>query len=213
MTTTATKLIIKLWHDDMPDNPCNMDGWKAYSFSRRHGNFKHPEDFEEDEDLQRKLKVGLAFRLSYFEHGQCLWSLQNELPPGANCPFDSTRFAGLLIWEQDESDLGPETFEDRAKDARAFIERFTQWCNGEVYGYTVEAFRVCECCGQDVELSDEEAGLDLPSVGGYYPDDIEGMVIDMKDHIGSDWASYEVKFVERHGYGLADECKRLWKGE
>jgi len=54
--------------------------------------------------------------------------------------------------------------------------------------------------------------FDLPSCGGYYPDDIDGMVIDMKDNIGSDWADYEVKF-EEHPYasGLADECKKLWK--
>lgn len=29
MNAPAIKLTIKLWHDDMPDNPCDMDGWKA----------------------------------------------------------------------------------------------------------------------------------------------------------------------------------------
>jgi hypothetical protein len=208
MNTTAIKLVVKLWHDDMPESPCDTDGWKVYSFSNRHANYKHPEKFEDDEDLQRKLKIGLAFKLAYFEHGQCEWSLSGE---GYQCQWDSVSFAGLLIWEQDEGDLGPESYEDRQKDARAFIARYTQWCNGEVYGYTFEALKVCECCGQDAELSEDEADVELASCGGYYHDDIDGMVIDMKDNIGSNWADYEVKFEEHHAYGVAEECKRLWK--
>jgi len=216
MNATAIKLIIKLWHDDCPEDPNGDDGWKAYSFSNRHNNYKDPESiFEEDDDgtygpdadLQKKLDSGLAFWLDYFEHGQCMWSLAGE---GPQCRWDTSRQAGLLVWEHDEGDLGPETVEDRRKDAKAFIDRYTQWCNGEIYGYTIEAFSKCHACGQDEEA---EVDFDLPSCGGYYPDDIDGMVIDMKDNIGSDWADYEVKFEEQHGYGLADECEKLWKKE
>ena len=220
MNATAIKLLIKFWHDDQADSPCEEDGWKSYSFSTRHSNHASPYNvgFEEDDDgndvpdkdLQAKLDAGLAFTLSYFEHGQCSWSLSGE---GPQCRWDSVRFAGLLVWEQDAGDLGPETYEEREKDARAFIERFTNWCNGEIYGYTIEAYSKCPHCGQDDELDAEIVGFDLPSCGGYYGDDIDGMVIDMKDHIGSDWADYEVKFEEENGYGLADEAKRLWKGE
>jgi hypothetical protein len=210
MNATAIKLVINLWYDDMPENPCDYDGWKVYSFSRRHGNFKHPEDLEGDDDFTRKRKEGFAFPLSYFEHGQCLWSLSGELPPGANCPWDSVSLAGFIVWEGDEADLGPETFEDREKDARAFIDRYTMFCNGEIYGYTIEAFSKCGSCGQDEEA---EVDFDLPSVGGYYGDDIDGMVIDMKDNIGSDWKDYEVSFSDNMGGWLADECERRWKGD
>ena len=82
MNATTIKLVIKLWHDDMPCDPCEY-GWKVHSFSHRHANFTHPGDFDGDEELARKLKIGLAFPLSYYEHGQCLWSLGGELPPGA----------------------------------------------------------------------------------------------------------------------------------
>ena len=210
MNATAIKLVVKLSHDDCPESPCDTDGWKVYSFSNRHSNFKHPDEFEDDEAFEAKLKAGLAFPLAYFEHGNCVWSLSHE---GPQCRWDSVQHAGFIVWEQDEADLGPTTVEDRREDARKFLERFTYWCNGEVYGYHVEAFRVCPTCGQDEQLSDEEADLDLPSCTGYYPDDIDGMVIDMKDHIGSDWKDYEVKFEERYPYGLAEECERLWKGE
>ena len=211
MNATAIKLIINIWHDDNPEDPNECDGWKAYSFSRRHGNYKDPESIcDEDEDgesipdkeLQAKLDSGLAFFLDYFEHGQCMWSLTGD---GPQCRFDTTRQAGLLVWEHDEDDIGAKTVEDRQKDAKVFIERFTSWCNGEVFGYTIEAVKKCHACGQDEEV---EADFDLPSCGGYYPDDIDGMVIDMKDHIGSDWRDYEVTFKSDYGH---DEIERLWK--
>jgi len=215
-----TKLVIKLWHDDQAESPCEGYGWKAYSFSRHHSNQADPLTigFEEDEDgntapdkeLQAKLDSGLAFKLSYFEHGLCAWSLAGE---GSTCRWDSVSNGGLLVWEEDEDGIGAKTVEDRTKDARAFIDQYTEWCNGSVFGYTIEAFKVCECCEQDVELSGEEADLDLPSCGGYYANDVEGMVCDMKDNIGSDWADYEAVFKEENGFGLADEAKRLWKGE
>jgi hypothetical protein len=216
--TAAIRLIVKLWHDDCPDDP-SIDDWKVYSFNRRHHNNAQPGDvgFVEDDDgllvigpdLQAKLKSGLAFQLSYYEHGQCAWSLSGE---GPQCRWDSVRFAGLMVWEQDEGNMGAKSYEDRRKDAQQFIERYTQWCNGEVYGYHIEAVKNCCACGSTVDAEDE-CDLDLPSCGGYYPDGIEGMVADMKEHIGDDWQSFDVTFEEQHPYGLADRCKALWKGK
>lgn len=213
----TTKLVIKVWHDDCPERPDEGDGWTPYSFSSCHSNHKDPEEagFEWDDDngvvpnkeLQGKLDTGLAFKLSYFEHGECVWSLSGE---GPQCRWDSTQFAGLLVWDQDAGDLGPESYEDRKKDAAAFIKRYTQWCNGEIYGYTVEAVKDCHACGKE---EDAKVDFDLPSVGGYYIDDIDGMVIDMKDHIGDDWTNYKVRFEEQHAYGVAEEVERLWKGD
>ena len=210
MNATAIKLTIKIWHDDCPDDPSAEDGWTLYSFSRRHGNYRDPESFQDDMEFRAKLSNGLAFPLSYYEHGQCLWALVTELPVGTNCPWDSVGHAGFIVWEQDEENIGAKTVDDRKADARSMVDRFTQWSNGEVYGYTVEAAKVCECCKQDVELTEEEADMDLPSCSGYYPGDIEGMVIDIKDRIGNDWADYEVSFVEQHPYGVADEVEKLW---
>lgn len=207
MTPTAIKLVVNLWHDDHPENPAECDGWAVYSFSTNHSNFKHPDEFEEDEELASKLKVGLAFPLSYFEHGECLWSLGGE---GPQCRFDTVQHAGFLVWEQDEANIGAKTVEERRADAARFIEMYSEWANGHVYGYTIEAFSKCHACGQD---EDADVDFDLPSCGGYYDADIDGMVIDMKDHIGSDWKDYEVKFTDNLGGFLADRCKTLWEAE
>jgi hypothetical protein len=213
MNATAIKLVVRLWHDDCPMDPTEYD-WKVYSFSHRHSNFKHPDDFRDDEDFARKRHEGFAFPLSYYEHGQCLWSLVSELPAGARCPWDSVTHAGFIVWEQDEADLSypdlgqGESFLKRQEDARRFIERYTMWCNGEIFGYTIDAYSKCGSCGQDEEA---DVDFDLPSCGGWYANDIDGMVADMKGHIGDDWKDYEVTFKDPFGGFLADEIQRLWE--
>ena len=127
------------------EDPCTNDGWKAYSFCSLHSNYADSESVgfnREDNptpELRRKLATGLAFRLSYFEHGHCLWSLQGD---GPTCRWDSVSFAGLLVWEQDEDNLGAYTFEKRREDATSFLERYTAWCNGSVFTYSMD-----DCCG------------------------------------------------------------------
>jgi hypothetical protein len=56
--------------------------------------------------LRSKLRTGLAFFASYYQHGRCVWFLPGE---GPNCPWDSVRVAGLLVWEQPVENLGPKT--------------------------------------------------------------------------------------------------------
>lgn len=221
MNATAIKLIINLWHDDMADDPCDYDGWKVHSFGRRHSNRVEPEDigFEydydkechvPDADLQAKLDAGLAFFLDYYEHGQCMWSLSGE---GPQCRWDTARFAGIMLWSQDEGDLGPVEPSERRADAKRFIERYTDWCNGSVFGYTVEAVKRCCECNSTIS-ADEDADIELPSCGGYYGDDIEGMVCDIKDQIGPTWKDFDVTF-KAHPYvsGMESEVERFWKGE
>jgi hypothetical protein len=151
------KIVVYVEPDYSAEDPCSYDGWKVHSFGRRHSNYADPRDvgFDDDgqptEELREKLKKGLAFKLSYFEHSNCGWSLQGE---GYDCPWDSVNFAGLLVWEQDEGDLGPSTFEERQKDARGFIETYTDWCNGRCFGYRAAKVRDCPTCGQEEEVDD-----------------------------------------------------------
>lgn len=145
---------IRVESDSDIENPAEFDGaWKPYSFGRRHASYKDPEELglslERGEDgtpkiknpgLRRKLETGLAFFLSYYEHGGCVWSLIDE---GPQCQWDSVRIAGLLVWEHKPGDMGAKTREDRAKDARLFLESYNDWSNGQGLGYVVED--VIEC--------------------------------------------------------------------
>lgn len=163
-------LTIKIHNDEDAENPVDMDcQWKPYSFSTNHSNFKEPEELglgERGEDgkvkitnpvLRQKLKVGLAFFLSYYEHGLCSWSVQGtKWYP--DMQWDGVSLAGLVIWEHPPGDIGGKTYKARQKDAEGFMETYTAWCNGSCYCYTIE--KPCGSCGQDNEV--------LESCGGYY---------------------------------------------
>lgn len=158
-----SKLTVTVDHDSDVDAPMDScDGeWRIYSFSHRHNNYKHPEtlglSLTRDVDgtpivrnpgLRRKLQVGLAFFLSYFEHGQCVWSLRGE---GPRCQFDSVDVAGLMVWEHPPADMGAKTYEHRQADARSTLGVYTDWCNGECFHYTIK----------------DEDGEDVDSCGGF----------------------------------------------
>lgn len=164
------KLKIRVEHDQDVDNPSEEgDGqWTLYSFNRNHSSFKHPEELGlgalneqgnptvKNPGLRRKLDVGLAFVLSYFEHGGCIWSLKGA---GPQCRWDTVQVAGLLVWENKPSDMGPKDFEGRRKDAAEFLKTYTAWCNGECYCYMVE----------------DESGETVDSCGGFIGPDLDYM--------------------------------------
>lgn len=143
---------ITLWPDSDIENPCDYSGWKAYSFSTRHRNYRHPsEDEFQSIGFRSKLRAGTAFRLAYHEHGSCIWYVAGR--PSSD-PFDTVDSAGYLVWEGDRKDL-PKTYAERRARAESFCEEYTAWCNGDGCGYTVES----------------EDGEPLDSCGGFYTAD------------------------------------------
>jgi len=151
---TPKNITVGLYHDECPDCPTEFSDWKLVSFNQRHNSFGEIEDLEE---LKKRIKEGTAFSLSYFEHGQCSWSLSGE---GSNCPWDSVSYAGVLYWEGEGK---PEE-----EWARGFLEEYTNWCNGNVYGYTIEdedGEEVDSCWGfYDAEYMFAEIGHNIRSI-------------------------------------------------
>jgi hypothetical protein len=142
---TPRNITVGLHHDQFPENPTEYSDWRVVSLCRRHTSFG---EIEDNDELQRQVNEGTAFLLSYFEHGLCRWSLSGE---GPQCPWDSVHFAGVLYWEGEEKPT--------EEQARSFIETYTEWCNGSVYGYTIE---------------DEEGEID-DSCFGFYGNDLDYM--------------------------------------
>lgn len=146
----CNKVTLTIGYDqDMERPDSTYDGWKPISFSRRHNNFVHPDHYclskPENIGLRRKLEVGLAFWLSYYEHGLCRWSLRGE---GPQCHWDSVDIAGLLVWTGKPSDIGAKSYEDRTTDARNFLEEYTDWCNGNCYWFSLEDDqKILDSCG------------------------------------------------------------------
>lgn len=132
-------------HLDM-DAECPMDfdgAWTLYSFNSRHTHYEDPGVFFNETKtgyvpkigIQSKLRAGTAFILSYYEHGNCVWSRQGT---GPQCQWDNVPTGGILLWEHKLSDMGAKTPADRAKDADGFLKEYTAWSNGEAFGYSID---------------------------------------------------------------------------
>ena len=83
------------------------------------------------------------------------------------------KLAGLLVWEEKASHLGPKTLEGRRQDAAAFLQTYTSWCSGEGLYYSIE---------------DDNGNL-IDSCGGFY--DAEGMFEQIRPHLHGQ--QYEVQ--------------------
>lgn len=138
---------VTLHYDHDPEDPCKWGGWKVYSFNRRHASFRNPSEFYDEHGNLRigfrtKLRHGLAFPLSYYEHGLCHWSIAGTRSyPDAR--WDSVSHAGFIVWEDKPEHLPSD---DRAGDASSFLEIYTDWCNGNYFGCEIEKPETCPHC-------------------------------------------------------------------
>jgi len=129
------RLRVEVRHDNSPESPLEHMDCEAVSFSDRHANFKHRDDYFEDGmpigDLQRQLDTQEAFVLQYYKHGLCEWSLLGEGSPGVEFQWDGVKIAGILF-------IGTDTpAEHRDVFARTLVKQYTDWCNGHVFGYQI----------------------------------------------------------------------------
>ena len=113
------------------------------SLSRRHSSY-------DAERFSHYYKDKDCVVLSYFAHGDCIWSPAGKLPSGANCPWDSVDVAGL--WLPDKyltrdvlsplGKIGGKRRRAKAEELAAIACKvFTQWCNGHVYEYAVIVYK------------------------------------------------------------------------
>ncbi len=141
---------IRIYADTDAANP--LEDWDEMgailSLNRRHRNFD-PAGIEEAISTNPD-----AVPLSYYEHGLCLWSVAGELPAVCRCRFDSVSFAGVwlpnaLTLESARNYGGRTRLHFMRKRARQACEAYTQWCNGDIYGYQIERISACACCGSE----------------------------------------------------------------
>ncbi len=126
-------LQVTIHHDhDLEDPADNGDNnWKLYSFIDRHVNYKnHEEFFPPNIGLRKKLQVGLAFVLDYFEHGNCSWSRAGH---GPQCPRQHGRRTGAGRPTAKRA-AGPPTHAARLRCLQSARESCRAWseCVGDV---------------------------------------------------------------------------------
>ena len=178
--------------DVCTENPCDWDGTgKIYSFSRRHNNYLRDFDFpaskiECREAIAKKYGGDVVF-LGYYAHGQCQWFVEGCGGPGTDCRWDGVSFAG--IWVPDKYLCKEASYRLKlkkgtpARDAKMIewakqaCSTYTDWCNGEVYGYSIEVYKARFTDSGDVYNAIEDYRYDTAiaeeSCFGFYGDDIK----------------------------------------
>ena len=142
MKSEHTIFTIDLWQDQDAGNPCDYGLWKFVSFNNRHIGYESPYNYLSGRDkfgdfipanigIARKLKTGTAFIVSCYEHGASCYSLLGE---GTQCRWDTALAAGILLL-RNPKELKPK---DREESARRFLEIYTNWANGWIYGFSIE---------------------------------------------------------------------------
>ena len=131
----------EITRDRDPEGPIGDTEWELHSFSRRHDNFTDPNTLTRNGSwtpaLKRKIKNRTAFKLSYYEHGECAWMLKGgPYPPGVEFQWDGVILAGILVWNGKANDIG-RTHGERIAYARSVAEEYTQWRNGDIWSYAV----------------------------------------------------------------------------
>jgi hypothetical protein len=197
---------------DYCENPAESGcNWRLISYNTRHVTFEHPDTLfrvsrengwlvfnPRDPGLRRRLDVGLAFHLSYYEHGLCSWFRKGCGGPGTNCRFDGVVPAGLLVFEHGPSAIGAKTYAERAADADKFLQCYTDWCNGNglsVNVRTSEGDQVDGCCG------------------GYYGSEYKTVIADTVSAVSDLIAQgmrWEVTKDSLHEYGLNTALRKLF---
>lgn len=122
-----------------------------YSFNRRHINFldlgEHVIDIlDVPKALNKRFGARYWRQLGCFNHGSSLWfPAANGRPPGTGGDFrwDGTMFAGVwTVSEHLKEHLKGTRYQAQQMDrmVEGDCQEYTNWVNGDVYGYTVKVF-------------------------------------------------------------------------
>jgi hypothetical protein len=189
-TIIENKLIvfIAIHQDETSQNPC--EEWDGFgdirSLNRNHSNSISIEEVEGL--IQDETDKEQTIPLSYFEHGNCLWGVKGTMNGMPDFNWDGVGFAGVWLpdleciktvdhYEKEAKEKG-EKFNrnDKFKEmATQACKTYTAYCNGEVYGFRLELFRLqFDGDGEPIEEKGNYDHLDIlfeDSCWGFYDDD------------------------------------------
>lgn len=141
-------LYLTVDHDSDAPNPIDPDDrdgvWTVTSFDSRSGRpsnrFQFLDDLVTDDpdedqtemlvlsdDIRDKLSVGLAFMLARRSDD---WTINSH-------STDLYTADGIMVWNNDPSDMGAKTYADRQQDAQGELTEYNAWCNGDCWEYTL----------------------------------------------------------------------------
>lgn len=141
-------MFIKAAYDESRENP--LTDWDSngmlYSLSTRHANSISADTFK----ALRDSWGDDAVVLSYYEHGRCVWfPVGGVAPAGVEFQWDGVLVAGVWVpegcVEEELKGLTGQERRTRAVElAKQACEVYTDYVNGDVYGYDVKLYELRE---------------------------------------------------------------------
>lgn len=132
----------EIFHDEFSGNPLeDCDGMGMIrSLNRRHINSIGQNELESIIEENPH-----CVALSYFEHGLCKWGVRGSLDCTPDFNWDGVSFAGIWIPDQCVLECMETIPEDERQDwllkqAESACEVYTNFCNGEVYGFSLKVY-------------------------------------------------------------------------
>jgi hypothetical protein len=203
---------VSFHYDESAVNPCeDFDGFgDIRSLSTKHVNNISIEEIEQliEHTTDGKEQV---IPLSYFEHGQCKWGVKGTMSSMPDFNWDGVNFAGVWIpddeciksvdiWEKEAKEKGDpinrnQKFKEMAEQA---CETYTSYCNGEVYGYQIELYRLQFSEDDPVSLLeyDDYNPNDMlweDSCWGFYGNDIDYMKENIENNLQAHLKTMKLK--------------------
>lgn len=130
---SSAKTVMLCLFRDSYENSVEFDGdaWALYDFKgETRGGYqrvvKSVRTNIVSKEMLAKIDTGLAFNLKLCEGWNVEWMVNADSKDG------------LLVWEHAEEALGAKTIINRQKNAAQCLKSWTNWYNGNVYGFTLE---------------------------------------------------------------------------
>ena len=138
------KVILEINFEQDAEHPAEWLDWELFSFSRRHGNFKDPDNFANrlsrvnspvsKASWSKKLNANTGFWLDCYQHSCVVWNLHGE---GMQCQWDTAPWGGVLVGDYKELkklDRGA-----REESARYALEIYNSYFNGSIFEWNFQS--------------------------------------------------------------------------
>lgn len=161
---------IKIWHDENADSPRDWDPLdsKFYTWHRR---YSSPDKHNIREPMYSLPPNHIGIKVWMYDHSGHCYAAADHNP--FHCPWDSGQVGWIFISREDaRARLGVKRLtkkhvEKILEQLKSEVEIYSEYVNGEVYGFTVY----------------DPSGEEIDSCGGFYGSDREYMLSEAKANV------------------------------
>ena len=147
-TIVSDNYVANIQFDTSPFNPRDDDNLGTIIAFHSRYNYSDNNDWTKEELLEHIQKEDiLSLPIYHYEHGDVALSTTPF-----HCQWDSGQIGYMFVSHAEIIEwFGELNLEQAEKNLKAEIETYSQYCNGEVYGYQIYKKGDCQYCSDDVD--------------------------------------------------------------